>query len=93
MDVFLEADIVKQSGSVSLRLDGVSTTGSYYYQSGNSGVMGYFLSSLSEEYDTTPFRLALRVTKGQSTSKRTRTQAMGGRPKVAGARCIPWTSP
>lgn len=67
MDVFLEADIVKQSGSVSLRLDGVSTTGSYYYQSGNSGVMGYFLSSLSEEYDTTPFRLALRVIKEKDT--------------------------
>lgn len=67
MDVFLEADIVKQSGSVSLRLDGVSTTGSYYYQGGNATVMGYFLSSLSEEYDTTPFRLALRVIKEKDT--------------------------
>lgn len=67
MDVFLEADIVKQDRQVSLRLDGVSTTGSYYYQGGNSGVMGYFLSSFSEEYDTTPFRLALRVIKAKNT--------------------------
>lgn len=67
MDVFLEADIVKQSGQVSLRLDGVSTSGKYYYQSGNSSVMGYFLSSISEGYDLTPFRLALRVIKEKDT--------------------------
>ena len=67
MDVFLEADIVKQSGSVSLRLDGVSTSGKYYYQSGNAGVMGFFLGSVPENWDTTPFRLTLRVIKEKNT--------------------------
>lgn len=67
MDVFLEADIVKQSGQVSLRLDGVSTSGSYYYQGGRSTVMGFLLSSFSEEYDLTPFRLNLRVVKAKGT--------------------------
>lgn len=67
MDVFLEADIVKQSNPVSLRLDGVSTSGKYYYQSGNASVMGFFLGRITEGWDTTPFRLTLRVIKEKNT--------------------------
>ena len=67
MDVFLEVDAARQTSQVSLQLDGVSTTGSYYYQSGNSSVMGFFLSHLTEEYDSTPLRLNLRVIKAKNT--------------------------
>ena len=67
MDVFLEADIVKQDGQVNLHLDGVSTAGSYYYQGGKTNVMAFLLSSFSGDYDLTPFRLALRVIKEKDT--------------------------